>query len=112
MAQKITILSLTARSTGAILKKRAVTYAGAQAGAGVTILGIADFGATAAGQDVTVDVIGTSIATSGAAFAVGTALETDASGRLITRSAGVTVARALEAATAADQLIEVLLLAN
>jgi hypothetical protein len=110
--QKITVLTLTIKSTGAIAKKRAVTYAGAQAGAAVAILGIADYGATAAGEYVTVDVQGTSIATSGAAVALGAALETDASGRLVTKSAGVTVARALEAATAADQNFEVLLLSN
>lgn len=109
--QKITILSLTVRSTGAIIKKRAVTYGGAQAAAAANILGIADFGATA-GQDITVDILGTSIATSGAAVAVGAALETDAQGRLITRTTGPVVARALEAATAADQLFEVFLIAN
>lgn len=55
--QKITVLSLTVKSTGAIVKKRAVTYAGAQAGAAANIIGIADYGATGAGEYVTVDAL-------------------------------------------------------
>jgi hypothetical protein len=66
----------------------------------------------AVGDEFPVDVLGTALVKAGAAVAKGAALETDSSGRAVTRSSGPLVARALAAATAADQLIEVLLIPN
>jgi len=136
MSQSRSILTLSAVSTGAIARGRAVTYAGGQvSAAGAKALGIARTAATAAGQDVQVSVIGTAVAEAGAAIAVGDSLVADAQGRLIPAqplrvAAGATavtstaangailtgsdtpqvvVADALEAAGAAGAFVEVLL---
>lgn len=109
--QSISVLTLTATASGAVGADRFVTPAGAQAGAGVNTLGVSRTNA-ASGEKMPVDVMGTTILEAGAAVAAGAAIESDASGRAITRTAGVTAARALEAATAAGQFIEVLLIPN
>lgn len=97
----------TITATGAITQGYAVTYAGATAGAGAVILGIA--GATvASGEEVSV-VTDASLtpAVAGAAFAAtGVALTANASGKLITATAGDYVfARSREAATADGNIV-------
>lgn len=110
--QAIPILSLTGNSAGVIAVHRAVTHADAQAGAAANTKGIAREAVAAAGKDFCVDVLGTAIAEAGAAVAKGVALETDANGKLVTKAAGPTVARSLEAAAADGSLFEVLLIPN
>lgn len=110
MTQSVSVLALSVTSAGAISRGRAVGFNGAQiAAANVAMFGIARMAATAAGEDVTLDVMGTSVCEAGAAVAVGAALATDAQGRLVTHSTGVIVGRALQAATAAGQFFEALL---
>lgn len=111
MSQSIPLLTLSKIASGVIAAERFTTYAGAQAGAAANTQGVAR-SAASIGEAYPVDVIGTATVESGAAVANGAAIETDASGRAITRTSGPTVARALQAATAAGQRIEVLLIPN
>lgn len=110
-ASCIKVLTLSVVAAAALVQHRAVTGAGTVPAAGGRCLGVADFPA-AVGERVSVGAMGTVVAESGAAFANEAALELDAAGRFITRAAGVTVARALGAATAVGQRVEVLLIPN
>lgn len=109
--QNIPILSLPATASGAVTANRFVGYDGAQSGAAAAGMGVAR-STVADGEMYTVDVLGTAVVASGAAISLGAELEADADGKAVTRSAGVKRARALQAASAADQLIEVLLIAG
>lgn len=110
--QAISLLALPVALTGTVAANRFVTPAGAQAGADANTLGVART-AGVAGEKVTVDVIGTAVVEAGAAIAAGATLETDASGRAVTwATSGGKVAIALQAASAAGQMIEALLLPN
>ncbi len=110
--QNIPILTLTHRLTGTVAQYRFVTPAGAQAGADANTLGVARV-AGVSGEDIPVDTLGTAIVEAGAAIAAGATLKSDASGRGITWvTAGAKVAIALQAATAAGEFIEVLLIPN
>lgn len=110
--QSIPLLTLTWTLTGTVAAARFVTPAGAQAGADANTLGVART-AGVSGEKVPVDVLGTAVVEAGAAISAGAALESDASGRAVTWvTAGGKVGIALEAATAAGQFIEVLLLPN
>lgn len=105
------LLTLSVVATAALAQNRAVTGLGAVPAAGARCMGFADFPA-AIGERVSVGALGTTIAEAGAAFAADTALELDASGRVVTKAAGVTVARALVPAAAAGQMVEILLIPN
>lgn len=107
----IAILTLSVRATGAIVHNRFVTAAGVQAGAKANTVGVANTDA-ASGETFAAVAIGTISVEAGAAVAIGAALETDASGRAVTRTDGPTVGRALTAAAAAGQFVEVLLIQN
>lgn len=109
--QSISLLTLTKTATAALVANRFITHAGAVPAAGAAVIGVAKSSA-AIGDRVPVDVVGTAIVEAGAAVAVGAALEVDNLGRGITKTSGVTVGRALQAAGAAGDLIEVLLIAN
>src|SRR5690606_6879475 len=58
------------------------------------------------------DALGTTVVEAAGAIAAGGAIEVGADGKAVAKSAGVTVARALQPATAAGDLIEVLLIPN
>lgn len=109
--QAIPILSLSMKATGTIVANRFVTHAGLQTGAGARALGVARF-AGVTGDMITVDALGTAVVEAGAAIALGAQVEADSSGRAITKSAGVVLAAALQAASAAGDLIEVLQIPN
>ncbi len=112
MQQNLALLTLTAALTGTVAANRFVTAAGAQAGADANTLGVCRV-AGVSGDKAPVDVIGTAVIESGAAFSAGATLKTDSSGRGITWvTSGGKVALALEAATAAGQFVEVLLIPN
>jgi hypothetical protein len=131
------LLSLSVVSAGLIARHRAVGFDGAQiAAAGAKPLGFAQYAASAAGQGVTVDVMGTTIAVAGAEITRGAALTLDNQGRVVPAAAlaiaagatGVTSAAAngataltggvppqhvcadaLQAAAQAGDLVEILL---
>jgi len=112
MNQNISLLTLTVALTGTVAANRFVTPAGAQAGADVNTLGACRVAGVATDK-APVDVLGTAIVESGAAVAAGATVKSDATGRAITWvTAGAKVGIALEAASAAGQLIEVLLIQN
>jgi hypothetical protein len=104
-------LQLSVIATAALTQYRGATIAGAVPAAAATALGLAATGG-AIGDRVPVVVLGTAIGEAGAAITAGAALEYDSSGRVITKSAGVTIGRALTAAGAAGDLVEVLLIPN
>jgi hypothetical protein len=109
MSQFRPILTLAAIAAALTAAERFVTKAGAYPAAGAKALGCARAAPSAIGEMVTVDVLGTAIGTAGAAFADDADLELDATGRVITRVSGVRVAKALAAAGAAGDRIELLL---
>jgi len=94
-----------------ITQGQAVTAAGAVATAAGNAVGVAEING-AIGERVAVTVLGTGIAIAGAAVTAGVALEVGTTGRLVTRTAGVTVARALTAAAANGDELEVLWIPN
>lgn len=108
----IATLTLTVAAAGALTANRFVTGAGAAPSANGRALGVTRTSAAAAGDLVPVDVQGTTLVEASAAIAVDDAVATTANGRAVTFSTGATVGRALTAASAAGQLIEVLLIAN
>lgn len=113
MRQGISLLALTMMASAAVVANRFVTPAGAVAGAGVNAQGVAQTDA-AIGEKFTATVIGTEVVETGAAIAAGALIECDATGRAITKAAGVTLARLApgEVATAAGQFVEVILITN
>jgi hypothetical protein len=105
--QSIGLLPIAATAT--LVAERFVTFAGAVPAADAFVLGVVRQAAVS-GDKVTVDVVGTAIVEAGAAIAAGATLKVDATGKVITWvTAGARVGIALQAASGAGQLIEVLL---
>lgn len=111
MTQKNPLLTLTAIATAALAAERFVTAAGAYPAAGANAFGVTNTSA-ASGARVAVDVIGTTVVTAGAAIAANAYLQVGPTGKAVTRTTGVTVAQALQAASADGDRIEVLLISN
>lgn len=111
--QSLPAVTLNVVATGIIAEYRFVTPAGAQAAAASNTLGVARM-AAAIGDIIPVDAVGTAVVESGAAIAAGALVATDATGRAVTWAAGAAVARVLpgQAASAAGQFIEVILIPN
>ena len=105
------VCPITINASGAIVSYRFVGTDSAQAGAAANTLGVAAYDA-ADGDDTTIDPLGVVSVEAGAAVAVGDLIETDASARGITRTAGPIVARSLDAAAAAGDLIRCVLIPN
>jgi hypothetical protein len=107
----IPTLTLTVTAAGAITAHRFVKF-NTQCVADENSIGVAR-SAAATGEKVPVDVHGTVIVEAGAAVAAGATLKPDASGRAITWAAsGAKIGLALSAASAAGDMIEVLLIDN
>ena len=106
----ISLLTLTVIATAAVAGCRCVTQAGAYAAAGGVVYGVTRTPGNV-GDPIPVDILGTTIVEAGAAITKDAALMVDATGRVVPLSgAGKSpVARAQEAATAAGDFIEVLL---
>lgn len=105
------VLTLTVAATATLVANRFVTALGAQTGAAGNALGVAR-SAAVSGERISVDALGTATVEAGAAISAGALVEADSVGRAVTKSAGVTLGRALEAAAGAGSLIEVLLIPN
>lgn len=101
----------TVTAAAALTSNRFVTYAGAVPAAGASVLGVANSDA-ASGEDVPVIVRDTAIVEAGEEIALGAAVETSNTGKALTKDTGVTVGRALQAATGDGHKIEVMLLPN
>lgn len=110
-ASKFSLLVSSVLAGAALSQYRAVTEAGAVPAAAARCFGFTET-AAASGERVPVAVMGTTIAEAGAAIAANAAVELDASGRVVTRSAGVTVGRLMPGYTAgaAGDLVEIMLL--
>lgn len=109
MNQKIPLLTLTVTAIGAVAACRFVGFDGAQVdAAGVKAMGVSTFPAIN-GDDLSLDVIGTTVVEAGGAVAVGDDLSADAEGRAVTAEEGVVLAQALDSSLAAGEFIEVLL---
>lgn len=111
--QYFPLLTLTLGLTGTVVAERFVTGAGAQTGAAGNALGVART-AGVSGESIPVDVIGTAVVETGAAISANALVEADASGRAVTKSAGVTLGRLApgQSATAAGQFVEIILIQN
>lgn len=107
----ISLLTLTVIASATILANRFVTLAGAPCAAAALPLGVArSDGAT--GDPIPVDVMGTAIVEAGAAVTAGAAIMVTTDGKALTHDNDgdkYAVGRALSAAGAAGDLIEVLL---
>lgn len=112
MSQFNSVLAKTLTAAGTIVAERFVSAAGAQISvAGNAAIGVAR-NAAAAGELVTVDMVGTAIIESGGAISAGVAVKSGADGRALTYDTGTKAGVALQAATGAGQRIEILLLAQ
>jgi hypothetical protein len=111
MTQKISLLTLTVAATAALAAERFVTVAGAYPAAKANALGVTTTQA-ASGEPVGVDVAGTAVATAGAAITKGASLQVGTDGKVVTKTDGVTVGVALQAASADGDRLEVLLVPN
>lgn len=110
--QKTSILTLTVIAAAALAAERFVTAGGAyptarQGAWGVTVTS-AD-----SGTPVAVDVLGSTIATAGAAFSIDASLTVTTSGKVIAAESGdVIVARAMQASTGDGDRVQVFLIPN
>ncbi|MFC3716810.1 capsid cement protein [Luteimonas soli] len=112
MSQKHSLLTLTILAAAALTAQRFVTTAGAVATAAGNADGVAATDA-AIGDLVPVDVAGTAVVTAGAAIAAGAYVQVGTDGKAITQaSGGAAVGKALEAASADGDPIEILLIPN
>ena len=111
MNGNISTLTLTVIAATALAAARFVTQAGAYPAAGAAAFGVTRTSADAAGDLVPVDVQGTTIVEAGAAITFDAPLMLDAQGRVVPLTVGgkSPVGRAMEAASAAGQQIEILL---
>jgi hypothetical protein len=111
-ASAISNLTLGITAAAALAQYQAVTAAGAIATAAGNAVGFTQTTA-ASGDRVPVTAGGTAVAIAGAAVAVGAAVEVvGAVGKVVTKTSGITVARALTAAAADGDQIEVLIIPN
>lgn len=97
-----TILALVA-----LARFRFANFSGGVATAGAPVLGIPVSGFDA-GEQASVATHGEILVEAGAAIVVGVELESDATGRAVTKTTGVAFGRARDAAAAAGDIIRVL----
>lgn len=102
-------LVLTITASASLTQFRAATFAGALPAAGAAGAYPALTGA-ASGDNIGIVCGGTAIGEAGAAITAGALLEVNASGQYITRSTGTIVGRALTAAGASGDQIELLVI--
>lgn len=104
----IPLLTLTVIASATVAASRFVTQDGAYPSAGAKGHGVTRSSGVS-GDLIPVDVLGTAIVEAGGTVAKDAALELDATGRVVTKSTGVAVAKAMEAGVVGG-LIEVLLI--
>jgi len=109
MSQSRPLLTLPVLATATITLKLFVTVAGAICGAGAKALGVSLFN-TDTGNQISVVALGTAIVIASDAITADADVASDAVGKAITAATGdIVLGRALEAAAATDDEIEVLL---
>lgn len=104
--EKISLV-VTVLAAAALARYRLVDFAGAPAASGVRVLGTpqAEFDA---GDWAGIAVRGELLVEAGGAVVVGAEVESDATGRAVTKTTGIAFGVARDAATAAGDLIRVL----
>ena len=108
----VDILTIGLAATAPIAQFQPVQATGAPATAAGNAVGFARI-AAATGERCPVTVEGTAIAIAGAAIALGALVEVHTTvTQVVTKSAGVSIGRALNAAAAAGDQVEVLILPN
>lgn len=100
------ILTTSVLAAAALTMKRFVSFAGAQAIATDPAMGVANANYDA-GEQAGVDSHGEILVEAGAVVALGAQVQPDAQGRAITLAAGTAFGHAMDAATAAGELIRV-----
>lgn len=111
---QIPVLTLTVTAAAALSANRGVTAAGAVPAGGAAVIGFTRTSA-ATGALVPVDVLGTTVAETGAAVSAGAAVEVDSQGRVVPLSSGTKVGRMAPgqvAAGAAGAFVEIVLIPN
>lgn len=111
MTQKIALLQLTAVATAVLTAERFIGANGTVATAAGNALGVTCTDAKI-GDHVGYDALGTTIVTASAPIVKDALLEVAAGGKAVTKTTGVAVARALQAAGADGDRIEVVLIPN
>ena len=101
------VLTISVLAAAALTKKRFVTLSGAVPGSGDWCPGVANADYDL-GEQAGLDAQGVILVEAGDVVAAGAEVQTDASGRAITKAAGAGLGRALDAAGAAGVLIRVL----
>lgn len=110
MQSSISLLALTVAAGGPLAAERFINQLGVYPASGAAAFGVTRTNAAAKGDLVPVDIQGTAIVEVGAAVALDQPLMVDAEGRVVPLTAGkVGVGRAMGAATAAGERIELLL---
>ena len=109
MPQKTQLLTLTVMATAAITANTFISWSGTAPFAGDNPMGVACTDAQI-GDAVACDVFGTTLVRAAGPIGINELIEVASGGRAAGLSSGIPVARALQAAAAADDLIEVLLL--
>lgn len=112
-ATAITDIVLGLTATAAIAQYQPVQASGAPAAAGGNAIGFATVAVSASGQRVPVAAGGTALAVAGAAITAGALVEVHTTvTQVVTKAAGVAIGRALTAAAAAGDVVEVFLIPN
>lgn len=111
MSQSLSIYALSVMATAAITARTFITTAGTVAAAAGTADGVARSDA-AVGELFAADTLGTAEVIASAAIAKDAYIEVAAGGQAVTRTTGIPVAKALQAAAAAGDVIEVYLIPN
>lgn len=103
--------TVTIVSSGALVAYQAITPAGGTpANAAAVSAGVTTHAVAAAGQDVSVQISGIAKMLASKALAVGTEVGGDAAGKAVDANAGNRMGVVMSASSAADEVIEVLLL--
>lgn len=111
-ASNVSILTINRTLSGTVAQYGPVTAAGAPASAAGNAVGFAQVGGASA-DVVPVTVLGTTKAIAGAAITAGALVEVHSTvSKVVTKSAGVAIGRALTAAAADGDEIEVLIIPN
>lgn len=101
------LLVTTIAALAALARFRFANFAGGVATAGAPVLGVPVSGFDI-GEQAGVATHGEILVEAGAAIAIGAELESDATGRAVTKTTGVAFGRARDAAAAAGEIIRVL----
>lgn len=106
---RVSILTMGVRAAVALAEHRAVGNDGNYASAGAHMIGVT-FNPVSAGDQAALDVLGSVPCEAGAVIAADALLEVGSSGKLITRTSGKVVGRALTAASGDGAIFTALLI--